>query len=782
MTEAEVDILWARCNGAGVARTDINDYANGLLLEFLDAFHTQLKADLQELYGDEWFERGVQRHFTADYIDRTRQMLESPMRVVDLGKSDEEVYGVEHLSTIVLGNWKDIYKQRFRDRSRTEVWLREIAEIRHNVSHRRRRHFLRRSELARFAHSCAVLLRAIGSPGAGRFEQGVESLTAGATPWGATLAGHVPPQDEIVDEFVGRDRQLRDLSGWLAGDFAQLLVWGYGGAGKSALAFEFARETKEAAPNEINAVAWVSAKRREYVEGEEHSLQADFVDKASLVQAVFDAIYEADMSADRPTHTELLEHLRDTPVLLIVDDFDTVIDDVEVVDFLMHDLRRTGSRVLYTSRQKVPGLRSIEVLGFEGQEFEALVRLRANEHGLEPEPCVKRLKGLHSVTGGFPLFVDDLLRYARLCGIEDALASWSQRKGDAAREYALRRQLEQLGDISKDVLTALSVSDRPLSTLEMSTVAGVTDDDADHAVRNLLDWRLVNRVASADESRPAFAMNSNTARLVQKTYGKEPRMDGFRSKYKALQSKKVPAARSAAISSAIGITRSLVIRGDVDSAVAVLRERMTGELADSADLFGALGWAHSRRPDDSIEDARAAFERAYELRNTKEDTYFHWASMELKHAESVLGRVPDRELLDEWRRCAHIAELGVKVCGATRALCQLAGYSHSREGKTLERVNEFMQAHGAYAEAADWLHRALAAPPSDAKDVPRDLIYRGLAVAQEGMGDRDSLHETMAAWSRLTGSSEAFGRELDRLCQRFSDLAELRTAGSRDEV
>ena len=123
-------------------------------------------------------------------------------------------------------------------------------------------------------------------------------------------------------------------------------------------------------------------------------------------------------------------------------------------------------------------------------------------------------------------------------------------------------------------------------------------------------------------------MNSNTARLVQKTYGQEPRMDGFRSKFKALRSTKIPAARRAAISSAIGIARSLVIRGDIHSAVTELRERMTGELADSAELFGARGWTFSRRPSEFLEEAREAFERAYELGNTKEDTYYHWASME----------------------------------------------------------------------------------------------------------------------------------------------------------
>ena len=84
-----------------------------------------------------------------------------------------------------------------------------------------------------------------------------------------------------------------------------------------------------------------------------------------------------------------------------------------------------------------------------------------------------------------------------------------------------------------------------------------------------------------------------------------------------------------------------------------------------------------------------------------------------------------------------------------------------------------MQGHGAYAEAADWLRRALAAPASSVKDVPRDLIYRGLALAQEGVGDVDPLRNTLAEWAQVAGGDDAFRREYGRLCQKFPALAGL---------
>ncbi len=191
---------------------DINDYANSLVIDFLDAFHDGLRSELESAFDDQWFERGVRKHIAGKgYLERTRKMLQSPLRTIDMDKGDEELYGAEHLWNIVCGNWK-IFSLRFGDRpedkNRTETYLREIAELRHNVAHRRGHHDLRRAEVQRAAQTCAILLRGLGrDPDAQHFFLISEVLSAGGTPWSGDTQknGLAPPRT------VGEERQTHLL-------------------------------------------------------------------------------------------------------------------------------------------------------------------------------------------------------------------------------------------------------------------------------------------------------------------------------------------------------------------------------------------------------------------------------------------------------------------------------------------------------------------------------------------------------------------------------------------
>ena len=339
---------------------DINEYANGLLLDFLDEFHRLLKGCLEDIHGDDWLEIGVNKHIGPQYLERTKQMLESPMKVVDMDKDDEELYGVEHLSNIVDGNWASL-KDIFIDRDRTKVWLQEIAEVRHNVSHRRKRHYLKRQELSRFAQNCGALLQALGSSQAERFTDINEVLLTGGSPWGTAPVGSLPPHDEVVEEFVGRPEEMRKLHEWFVSDMPQHVITGYGGAGKSACAYQLGQDIKDAAPTELQAVCWVSAKLLEYRGGAARDLAADFEDIPSFCAAVLSSMYGEPPTGIQDIRRYLLDELNEVNIFLIIDDFDTVMDNEELTAFLLYDLRNTKSKILFTSRRTVPGLPQTEV-------------------------------------------------------------------------------------------------------------------------------------------------------------------------------------------------------------------------------------------------------------------------------------------------------------------------------------------------------------------------------------------------------------------------------------
>jgi hypothetical protein len=246
--------------------SDINEFANELLLDFMDLAHDFLKNRLQHKFGTSWFEDGVAKHIGPKVIDRTKEMLTSPMRVVEMGKTTEDLYGIEHLDNVIQGNW-DLFKDAFKERERTRVALSEITEVRHNVAHRRNRHYLRRSELVRLAQNCASLLTAFGNPKSQDYSHIAESISSGGVPWGFPLTGWIPPEDEILFNFIEREEVSRPISHWFMSDSRQLVVWGDGGTGKSSLAYNFVREVRSGGAGSLLAVAWVSAKQLEYREG-----------------------------------------------------------------------------------------------------------------------------------------------------------------------------------------------------------------------------------------------------------------------------------------------------------------------------------------------------------------------------------------------------------------------------------------------------------------------------------------------------------------------------------
>ena len=208
-----------------------------------------------------------------------------------------------------------------------------------------------------------------------------------------------------------------------------------------------------------------------------------------------------------------------------------------------------------------------------------------------------------------------------------------------------------------------------------------------------------------------------------------------------------------------------------------LTNGMTGELADSPDLYGVLGWLYSRQSLEEFErPAREAFNRSHQLGSLKTDTYFHWALMEKNTAEWMItnateGEITDTAIADQWRECEKVAEMGIQRCGESQLLCYWAGYAASRDAKAMERARNFSYAEGAYTRSIDWFNKALTAPvSSDVGPVNKGAIYRGLTLAFEGLGNEDQLRKSLHNWLAFSESDRYIETELFRLSSKFPGL------------
>jgi hypothetical protein len=102
------------------------------------------------------------------------------------------------------------------------------------------------------------------------------------------LDNNLPPCEEVIIEFIGRREELAILHRWFKDPSRKRwLLTGYGGKGKTAIAYEFASRVIAEAPKEFANVLWLSAKERRFREGNIQEIASpDFWDLPSLLDAI----------------------------------------------------------------------------------------------------------------------------------------------------------------------------------------------------------------------------------------------------------------------------------------------------------------------------------------------------------------------------------------------------------------------------------------------------------------------------------------------------------------
>jgi tetratricopeptide (TPR) repeat protein len=533
------------------------------------------------------------------------------------------------------------------------------------------------------------------------------------------------------------------------------LLAGDGGKGKSAVAYRFA-QTAAAETAYFKMVVWISAKKRRFEAGRAVDIQnPDFTDLASAINSLLVQYGPVDSNQTLEEKRQLLlECLDDYPTLIVADDIDTVLNDAEVVSLFTFDIPNTASKVLLTSRRDIPGITSINISGFTSAEAELFIHSRISTYQLDPTlftPDIVRT--ISEACDGSPLYMDDLMRLTRVVEPYKAAQAWAEKRGDEARKYALKRELDNLSLDAKSVLIAAVVSDQPASFAELHSVLNFSEDRLISSLTELQTLFLLPN-ASIVEGEQRYHINQNTKRLIISVEEPTDLFSRIRTKSKALAGT-LPVVGRDIISQLIRQAILLTSGGKFQKGEELLLNAIE-RYPNAADLYGFLGYLY--KGVNRTTDARIQFERAAKLKSKSEDTYSHWIKMELGERE--------------FNAAVRAATLGIAQLPSSYKLHQLRLDAKYRVAEDYVGRLQSEKAERIWREIVEEIEkilkprRVLRAGESEISAA----LFRRLVVCLEHLGDMPELNRRFAQWCNEHKDDPSIARQREIFARRRGGL------------
>jgi tetratricopeptide (TPR) repeat protein len=737
----------------GIQRTYRNAVVGYIRHEFTTAFSSKAEEELRKPFKKEWDEIHA-----AAFERRDTGEVAAPL------KDAFDIIGVNHFyslfeaffHTLCPGKAATGEKERKSAKQALLGWMKVIKNFRDPLSHPAEIDF--DDEDARNMLYCArkVLDFLHLTEAAKQIVELQRELDADA-PVNVNIV-YLPPADEVVVDFIGRQGEVQRLHEWLHDPYAaRWALAGDGGKGKSAIAYEFAREVASRGHPEVEAVIWLSAKVRRFVAGRTIVVdRPDFTDLQSSLDAVLRA-YGWDVPENiEAKRQETLSLLNEIPALLIVDDIDTLENSGSgAVPFLLMDVpAKTNTRVLVTSRRILFGLESCttQVAGFSHKDAVGFIESRCRLLSLHPTGVLKHKEAIIEATDASPLYIEDLLRLVHVgVPVTQAIGLWKQKRGDAARDYAIRREFDQLSEEAQQVLLALTVFEGPCTMEQLRVALDWNVErvvDAQQSLRNLYLMPTV----TGDADTQCMVLNTNTRILVERVFSKTEEFRRVKRSVDAVIGRLSPSAgEQQSVDQALRwVTTTVTRTSRQDEALeqcvrrlAELNERWPGR----SDINGMLGWVFKRMQRDT--DAREAFRRAQELGSKEGHVYWHWSDLEAK--------------AEEWTEAIRIAELGCKVSPSDAGMHQHLGYCYSRAGQEAMKTGDEKRGIILCKKAQVNLQQAADLPDLDFRRSTRGKLWRSLVLNAHSMRDGEAVNRYLLEWRQGGPLDSAFEFEYERL-------------------
>ena len=705
----------------------------GICRVYRNAVVNHICVTLSAKYPDDWQER-VRKSFKKEWetIRKNAESARNKGLVSEPLKDPEGLLGVNHFEILFRDHFDDLFPNLgdMPESDRRDLWRKvqsrahEIKEVRDPALGHPAEADMTPQEGADLLSNAEYILRLINKDAAQKVNDLWQTVVGPNKTIQPTVVEpnettqrlpcpYFPKREEMVTvPFVGREDELKWLRDWLGGQdlyHCRVLV-GDGGKGKSAIAYEFAREVSRKRPEGLEIVIWLSAKKVQFQGGAAEDKDSDFWDLDSAVNGILKAYQKIGgpngYEAMEPTKksAECLQWLEAYPALIVLDDFDSLQKRGgsggtlrETRNFFDKVLPRkdTKSRVLLTSRVQIPGLEDdMErvVAGFNREDGEKFIQGVIDKFKMETWFQPTDRANILRACDGSPLYIEELLRQCKTRKevgrskeeVLEVIKTWAKDGGERARRYALEEELTSfLSMDARNALLACALFNGDIPRAQLKAILGFDlefdDERLDDAVGELRGLFLIE--ASSQDVTGRITMNSNTMVLVisvAREVGPD-NVNRIEGRLKALygednqgDSPHRPEVR-VAIQQALAASRG----GRHDKAINLLKEAIAlcegdqeSDKGSLGDLYGLLAKAYDNLKD--VTSARQGYKQAAAFRCSKPRTYKNWYHME-KGAE-------------EWTYAIEAAVTGLEILRKTGASPEDLATLHymaaeAREGK-----------------------------------------------------------------------------------------------------
>lgn len=321
--------------------------------------------------------------------------------------------------------------------------------------------------------------------------------------------------DKKYLRLVGRESEIKECLDSLRNPNEKRFVGliGMGGVGKSALAREIIERIRD--ENFFSSFVWLTAKQQALDLDEEISSELQVSYETLLNRLISwlgltSKLREEKKLANR--EAEVKKALAQTPVLVMLDNLETSLDQEEIVQRFVNLLKTTSCRVILTSReewkQTKHSIKQIALKGLKENDAISLMREVAqgtkNRRGLTASES--SLRKIARAVGYMPLALKitvGLLDNFDLQILLSDLEKLSSEQVKSMYDYLFANTWRALGDSQRRVLIAISTfdEDEGVSAKHLQRTKVVPENEFANTVERLTQVSMIEVVGSVEKTR-----------------------------------------------------------------------------------------------------------------------------------------------------------------------------------------------------------------------------------------------------------------------------------------